>query len=259
MSPGINGIGTIKVARQSKEKYQVLDDLAAPVSGCAKKGKATWKQGTNQMSQKKARIIPQSIQLHRQSRLLEITFSTGERFEYPCEYLRVKSNAAEVRALRRPETGKETVNIIKIEPQGNYAVRLVFDDGHDTGIYSWDTLYDLGKHRDKYWQDYMKTREMADPERNQSHRHLAEKKEFRIRILYLVQLPDIFGTDSEAVELPDDVRNIEQLLAWLRARGKQQNDLLRDDLVTVTVNKQFAELPTMLKPGDEVAIVPRPK
>ena len=210
------------------------------------------------MSKDDAQIVPVDIRLHSKSRLLEITFSTDERFEYPCEYLRVKSHAAEVRTLGRPETGKEGVNITEIEPQGTYAVRLVFDDGHDTGIYSWDTLYDLGKNFDKYWQDYLEALEAIGYERNADSRGLAEGEKVKIRILYFVQLPDVFGTDSEEVELPDDVTNIEQLLAWLRARGKQQDDLLKDDIVTVTINKQFAEPFTVLEPGDEVAIVPKP-
>lgn len=210
------------------------------------------------MSKDDAQIVPVDIQLHSKSRLLEITFSTDERFEYPCEYLRVKSHAAEVRTLGRPETGKEGVNITEIEPQGTYAIRLVFDDGHDTGIYSWDTLYDLGKNFDKYWQDYLEALEAIGYERNVDGRGLAEGEKVKIRILYFVQLPDVFGTDSEEVELPDDVTNIEQLLTWLRARGKQQDDLLKDDIVTVTINKQFAEPFTILEPGDEVAIVPKP-
>jgi DUF971 family protein len=121
------------------------------------------------MTQDKQQIIPLDIQLHAKSRILEITFSNNERFEYPCEYLRVKSHAAEVRTLGRPETGKENVNITAIEPQGTYAVRLVFDDGHETGIYSWDTLYDLGKNFARYWQDYLEALEVIGYERNAAH------------------------------------------------------------------------------------------
>ncbi len=202
--------------------------------------------------------VPEDIQLHSKSRLLEITFSSDERFEYPCEYLRVKSNAAEVRSLGRPETGKENVNIIGIEPQGGYAIRIVFDDGHDTGIYSWQTLYDLGRNFAQHWQDYLKALESIGYRRNENNRGQVEGRKVRITILYFVQLPDIFGTDREEVELPDDVTNVRELLAWLRMRGKQQDDLLKDDIVTVTVNKSFAEPFTILEQGDEVAIVPRP-
>lgn len=210
------------------------------------------------MSKEQNPIVPEDIQLHSKSRMLEITFSNGERFEYPCEYLRVKSHAAEVRTLGRPETGKELVNITAIEPQGTYAVRLIFDDGHDTGIYSWETLYDLGNNFDQYWQDYVDSLEAIGYQRNEDARGLAEGQKVKIKILYFVQLPDVFGTDSEEVELPDEVTNIEQLLAWLRTRGKQHDDLLKDDIVTVTINKQFAEPFTLLEPGDEVAIVPKP-
>ena len=210
------------------------------------------------MSEDKDQIVPVDIQLHTKSRLLKIIFSNGEEFEYPCEYLRIKSHAAEVRALGRPETGKEQVNITEIEPQGTYAVRFVFDDGHDTGIYSWDTLYDLGKNFEQYWQDYLEALDAMGYQRNEDARDLAEGEKVKIRILYFVQLPDVFGTDSEEVELPNEVKNIEQLLTWLRARGKQQDDLLKDDIVTVTINKQFAEPFTVLEPGDEVAIVPKP-
>ena len=203
-------------------------------------------------------IVPLDIQLHQKSRLLEITFSSGDKFEYPCEYLRVKSHAAEVRALGRPETGKETVNINEIEQQGSYAIRIVFDDGHDTGIYSWDYLYDLGKNREKYWQDYLDALEVIGYRRNENARGQAEGQKVTVKLLYFVQLPDVFGMDEEKVELPDEVTNIQQLLAWLRERGKQYDDLLKDDIVTVTINKQFAEPFTILEQGDEVAIVPKP-
>jgi len=209
------------------------------------------------MSKDKEQTVPEDIQLHTKSRLLEITFSTGERFEYPCEYLRVKSHAAEVRTLGRPETGKEEVNITEIEPQGTYAVRLVFDDGHDTGIYSWDTLYDLGKNYQKYWQDYLESLEAIGYERNADRERTGGRK-IKIKLLYFVQLPDVFGKDQEDVFLPKEVTNIQQLLEWLRGRGKQYDDLLKDDIVTVTINKSFAEPFTVLEEGDEVAIVPKP-
>ncbi len=202
--------------------------------------------------------VPVNIQLHSKSRLLEIVFSSNERFEYPCEYLRIKSNAAEVRTLGRPEIGKENVNIIGIEPQGSYAIRIVFDDGHDTGIYSWQTLHDLGRNFERYWQDYLSALEAIGYNRNDKDRGQGEGRQARVKILYFVQLPDVFGTDSEEVELPDEVTNVRELLAWLRMRGKQQDDLLKDDIVTVTVNKSFAEPFTLLEHGDEVAIVPKP-
>lgn len=103
--------------------------------------------------------LPAEIKLHRKSRVLEITFNDGNRFDLPCELLRVYSPSADVKG-HGPETavlqtGKEQVNIALIEPVGNYAVRLSFDDGHATGLYSWSYLYDLGMHRDRYWMKYL--------------------------------------------------------------------------------------------------------
>jgi len=103
--------------------------------------------------------FPAEIKLHRKSRVLEITFNDGNRFDLPCELLRVYSPSADVKG-HGPETavlqtGKEQANITLIEPVGNYAVRLSFDDGHATGLYSWSYLYDLGMHRDRYWMKYL--------------------------------------------------------------------------------------------------------
>lgn len=109
------------------------------------------------MSEKKA--TPTDITLHQQSRILETVFDDGRRFELPCEYLRVYSPSAEVRGhgpgQEVLQVGKEKVNIIAVEPVGTYAVMLRFDDGHDTGIYSWETLYELGVHRKEYWTNYL--------------------------------------------------------------------------------------------------------
>ena len=103
---------------------------------------------------------PTEIHLHRQSKLLEITFDSGEKFEYPAEYLRVFSPSAEVQGhgpgQEVLQVGKEEVNIAHIDPVGNYAICLHFDDEHNTGIYSWDTLYRLGKNRDGNWQEYLR-------------------------------------------------------------------------------------------------------
>lgn len=92
---------------------------------------------------------PTDIILHQQSKTLEIVFDTGEKFILPCEYLRVFSPSAEVRghggAEMKKVTGKENVNIVAIEPVGQYAIKPIFDDGHASGIYTWDELYQLGK------------------------------------------------------------------------------------------------------------------
>ena len=108
-----------------------------------------------------ARMIrPTDIKLHQKSRMLEVHFEDGSHFEMPCEYLRVYSPSAEVRGhgpgQEVLQTGKEHVNIDAIEPVGTYAVVFRFDDGHHTGIYSWDTLYDLGSNKSSNWKEYLR-------------------------------------------------------------------------------------------------------
>ena len=113
--------------------------------------------------------IPTEIKLHQQSRILEVAFNDGSRFEMPCEYLRVFSPSAEVRGhgpgQEVLQVGKKNVEIKAIEPVGQYAVVLVFTDGHDSGIYSWDYLYDLGRKQDFYWQAYLRRLEEAGESR----------------------------------------------------------------------------------------------
>jgi DUF971 family protein len=103
---------------------------------------------------------PTEIILHQASRVLEIAFADGKSFRLPCEFLRVHSPSAEVRGhgpgQETLQTGKKDVTITAIEPVGQYAIQLRFSDGHDTGIYSWDLLYDYGLHQDRMWQDYLK-------------------------------------------------------------------------------------------------------
>lgn len=102
---------------------------------------------------------PTDIRLHRASRVLEVAFDDGARFKLPCEYLRVYSPSAEVRGhgpgQEVLQVGKENVNITAIEPVGNYAVKLYFDDGHNTGLYSWAWLYQLGTEQESLWQNYL--------------------------------------------------------------------------------------------------------
>ncbi len=114
---------------------------------------------------------PTEIKLHRRSRVLELTFDDGRRFELPCEYLRVYSPSAEVQGhgpgQRVLQTGKRRVNIESIVPVGNYAVSLHFDDGHQTGIYSWSTLYDLGVDQERRWRQYLDELEAAGASRDE--------------------------------------------------------------------------------------------
>lgn len=116
--------------------------------------------------------IPTELNLHRESKVLEITFDDGSNFKLPCEYLRVNSPSAEVQGHTADQhvlqVGKENVNIDRIEPVGNYAVCLHFDDEHNTGIYSWETLYKLGVNYDEIWADYLKQLEAAGHKRKQA-------------------------------------------------------------------------------------------
>lgn len=114
--------------------------------------------------------IPTEIKLHQQSRLMEISFADGSHFKLPYEYLRVHSPSAEVRGhgpgQETLQTGKRNVEIQTLEAVGNYAVKPTFSDGHDSGIYSWDTLYDLGRNHEAYWNEYLARLEAAGASRD---------------------------------------------------------------------------------------------
>ena len=98
-----------------------------------------------------------AIKLKRKSKLLEITFENGKNFNLSCEFLRVNSPSAEVQGHGNPilVTHKKNVNIKAIEPIGNYAIKIIFDDGHDTGIFSWKILYEMGTHYADLWAQYL--------------------------------------------------------------------------------------------------------
>ena len=102
---------------------------------------------------------PSELRLHKDKKTLTVNFDGGEFYDFPAEYLRVKSPSAEVQGHsaeeRKTVPGKRDVGIIEVLPVGNYAVRLVFDDLHSTGIYGWEFLRDLGRNRARYWQDYL--------------------------------------------------------------------------------------------------------
>jgi DUF971 family protein len=108
---------------------------------------------------------PTEIRLRRTSRLLEVSFADGSHFALPFEYLRVHSPSAEVRGHGAGEEvlvlGKENVGIRAIEPVGQYAVKLVFDDGHDTGLFTWKYLRELGSEQPQKWARYLERRAAA--------------------------------------------------------------------------------------------------
>jgi DUF971 family protein len=113
--------------------------------------------------------IPTEIKLHQQSKVMEVAFNDDSRFNLPYEYLRVFSPSAEVRGhgpgQEVLQVGKKNIEIKAIEPVGQYAVVLVFSDGHDSGIYSWDYLYDLGAKQEFYWNSYLRRMDEAGSSR----------------------------------------------------------------------------------------------
>lgn len=130
---------------------------------------------------------PTDIRLRKKSGLLELHYSDGTRFELPAELLRVYSPSAEVKGHGKGQevlqTGKRHVQITAIEAIGQYAIRLSFDDGHDSGIYSWDTLYDLGERQQELWQQYLTRLQQAQASR------------------------DALPADTQAIKIVDPTRN----------------------------------------------------
>ncbi len=206
----------------------------------------------------KNHVSPTEINLHQKSRLLEIAYSDGFRFQYPCEYLRVFSTAAEVKVMDKPVHGKQMVNISMLDPQGTYALKITFDDGHDTGIYSWSTLYELGKNHEANWQVYLKRLEKHGMSRGDA-RITDKEGKVVIKLLYFIDLAGISGKNEEEVVVPESVTNVETLLVWMRKRGERWQEAFADDRLQVTVNKQFSEPYTLVEHGDEIAFVPRPR
>ncbi|MBC3207034.1 DUF971 family protein [Pseudomonas sp. 2957] len=101
--------------------------------------------------------IPTDIKLHKASKTLTLTYASGEEFTLPAEFLRVHSPSAEVQGHGKPilQFGKLNVGLSKLEPAGNYALKLTFDDGHDSGLFTWEYLYELGKRQNELWDDYL--------------------------------------------------------------------------------------------------------
>ena len=120
-------------------------------------------------------VKPTEINFHKVSRILELSFADGSTFNLPCEYLRVYSPSAEV-AGHGPghetlQIGKEDVTISRVEPVGHYALNLIFDDNHHTGIYSWEYLYQLGENYEIKWASYLERLEAA------GHKHSSTRTE----------------------------------------------------------------------------------
>lgn len=115
------------------------------------------------------KVVPTLIELHQKSRVLEIAFNDGTHFRLPYEFLRVHSPSAEVRGhgpgQETLQVGKKEVEITAAQPVGLYAMNILFSDGHDSGIYSWETLHEMGMKQEQMWQDYLQKMEAAGAKR----------------------------------------------------------------------------------------------
>ena len=195
-------------------------------------------------------ITPTHIALHQQSRELEIHFNDGSEFHLPCEYLRVFSPSAEVKAAKnRGELirGKQDVNITAIEPMGSYAVRIVFDDGHDSGVYSWSTLKNLSEQFDSNWMEYQQ--QLNETENTGGER--------AIKVLFFIGLVELLGTESIELQLNESAKTVSDVIDLLAEKGEHWKQGLNKEKITITVNKQFAPLDQQLFSGDELALVPK--
>ena len=198
---------------------------------------------------------PTEIKLHQKSQLLEISFADGKNFKLPSEYLRTHAKSAEIEASEKPVAGKADIKLEKIEPQGNYALRLYFDDGYDSGIFSWDTFYELGSDYDSNWAQYLTSLEKFGMKRQLTDKDT--NGDATIRLMYfMTNMLKVTKKETEELQLPGSIREVEKLLKLLRMRGADWERMFADDAVQITVNKQFAELFTKLEDGDEVAFVP---
>lgn len=114
------------------------------------------------MTEARSRPWPTELRLDNAKRTLKVSYDSGESYGLPAQYLRVESPSAEVQGhspdQKKIVIGKENVAIVSLEPVGNYAVRIVFDDGHDTGLFSWDYLHELGREQVARWQAYLKAK-----------------------------------------------------------------------------------------------------
>jgi len=196
---------------------------------------------------------PTEIKLHQRTQVLEVKYGDGSQFMLPAEYLRVYDPDEDGEVdfqLGRVPTGKERVTITAVTPVGNRAITLTFDDGHGSGPYRWATLYELGERQSELWAHYLKRLE------KKGYRRQVDTTGAHLKLLYFAKLVDRLGRGGEEVEVPGTVRDVGELLEWLRQRGGAWELYLAEGQVQVTVNRVFARADTAIKDGDEVAIVP---
>lgn len=192
--------------------------------------------------------IPTGIKLHKKSRYLEIIYPDGDTFNLPCEYLRAYSSAAEEKASQPVGSvlrGKKGINISAVNPVGSYALQIVFDDGHEAGIYSWPRLYDMAINLKRDWED----REQSVYDKDQD-----DQGKRTITILYFSALAKRLGLESETITLPDEVVTIDDLIPWLMTRRGEWKKALSGTL-KITVNRRFVGMQDKIFDEDEIALV----
>jgi len=197
-------------------------------------------------------LAPEELKLDRQARELHVRFGDGTEFVLPCEYLRIFSPSAEVKTARARGdlvSDKQDVNIERIEPYGTYAVRLYFDDGHNTGIYSWETLHELGQNYQRNWQEYLM-------ELERKTEAAEETDERAITVLLFATLAEQLGQERLYLTLSGEVTSVAELLYWLRQRDDTWHEAINPSRITVTVNRQLADTTTQLHHGDEISLTP---
>jgi len=202
-----------------------------------------------------AKHHPTEIKLHQKSQLLEISFDNGKNFKLPSEYLRTHAKSAEIETTEKPVSGKADVILKKIDPQGSYALRLYFDDGYDSGIFSWDTFYELGSEYASKWAEYLALLTKYNLKRESGSKN--PESEINVRLMYfMTNMLKVTRQETEDLTLPPSIRSVENLLKLLRMRGENWASIFDENAIQITVNKQFAELFTKLENGDEIAFVP---
>ena len=188
--------------------------------------------------------MPTGIKLHKGSRYLEINYASGESFNLPYEYLRAFSvNAEENHSYQKGDeiSDKTDAKISLINPVGSYAIQIVFDDGHETGIYSWARLYDMALNLQSDWEGRDKTI---------SAKHQDKRT---ITILYFSELENRLGLESETITLAEEVKTINDLIPWLMTRRGEWEEALAGTL-KVTVNRKFVSMTDLIVDGDEIAL-----
>jgi DUF971 family protein/molybdopterin converting factor small subunit len=191
--------------------------------------------------------------------VLRVEFEGGVCFDLDAEYLRTFSPTPESRgavARGEPVLRSPGVAITGVTPAGRYAVCIAFDDGHDTGVYALDTLYDLGRDEERNWAEYRARLARAGEDRPATWETPAEEDWVDVRVLYFADLVDRLGRASEEITTPEGVATVGALIAWLRERGGEWARALAPGRIRVAVNQRFAVAETRLRTGDEVAVTP---